>query len=45
MQVVLEAHYPRLAEAMRRREEHERASGHCLDGWQTLLHYVPDERD
>ncbi len=45
MQVVLESHYPTLSEAMRRREAHEKTTGHRLDGWQTLLHYMPDAPD
>ena len=38
MRVVLESHYPRVAEATRKREAHETASGHCLKGWWMLFH-------
>jgi hypothetical protein len=39
MRVVLESHYPRVADATRKREAHETASGHSLKGWWMLFHY------
>ena len=43
MKLLLESHYPTLAKAKRRREEHEKASGHSPHGWYMLTHYAPDE--
>jgi len=45
MRRLLEAHYPTVAEATRKREAHERASGHSLGGWWILRHYGLDERE
>jgi hypothetical protein len=45
MNVLLESHYPKVAEARRTREELEKASGHSLTGWYMLLNYVPNERE
>jgi hypothetical protein len=43
MRVLLKSHYPTVAEAKRRGEEHETASGHCLRAWWMLLQYSSDE--
>ena len=43
MKVLLESHYPRVAEAERLREEHETATGHTMKGWWMAQHYMPDE--
>jgi hypothetical protein len=45
MKHLLDSHYPTVAEAMRRRVDHERASGHSLKGWWILRHYGFDERE
>jgi hypothetical protein len=45
MRFLLESHYPNVAAARRRREEHERASGHSLKGWYMLLSYAPGETE
>jgi hypothetical protein len=45
MRTLLESHYPKVAEAKQRREEHEKASGHSLSGWYMFLHYAPREAD
>ena len=44
MKVLLQSHYPRLAEANRKREEHEAASGHSLKGWWMLSQYAERQR-
>jgi len=41
MEALLKSHYPTVAGVMRRREEHETATGHSLKGWATLLNYAP----
>ena len=45
MRMLLESHYPTVAEARRRREEHEKTSGHSLNRWYMLLNYAPDETE
>jgi len=42
MRALLDAHYPRVAEASRLRERHEAASGHSLKGWWILSQYGLD---
>ena len=42
MRALLDAHYPRVAEASRLREQHEAASGHSLKGWWILSQYGRD---
>jgi hypothetical protein len=44
MKVLLRSHYPKFAEANRRREEHEAASGHSLKGWWMLSQYSGRQR-
>ena len=44
MKVLLHSHYPKLAEANRKREEHEAASGHSLKGWWMLSQYSGRQR-
>jgi hypothetical protein len=39
MKVLLQSHYPKFAEANRKREEHEAASGHSLKGWSTVFRF------
>jgi len=40
MKALLTSHRPRFAEATRRRQEHEAASGHSLRAWWMLLQYA-----
>jgi len=42
MKTLLDAHYPTVSDANRKREAHETASGHSLKGWWVLSHYVRD---
>ena len=44
MKGLLQSHYPKLAEANRKREEHEAASGHSLKGWWMLSQYSGRQR-
>jgi hypothetical protein len=43
MKVLLESHYPKVAEARRTREQHEKASGHSLSGWYMFPNDAPNE--
>ena len=43
MKALLDTHYPKTADANRKREVHEAASGHSLDGWWAFPQYFPDE--
>lgn len=43
MKALLDTHYPKVADANRKREAHETASGHSLDGWWMLSQYIPDQ--
>ena len=45
MKVLLDSHYPTLAEANRKRAQHETATGHCLRGWWMASQYMPDETE
>jgi len=45
MRALLESHYPQLAEAKRRSEEHETASGHSLRAWWMASNYMADETE
>ena len=45
MKVLLHSHYPKLAEANRKREAHEAASGHSLKGWWMLSQYSGRQRN
>ena len=40
---LLDTHYPKVADANRKREAHETASGHSLEGWWMLSQYMPDD--
>ena len=44
MKALLQSHYPKFAEANRKREEHEAASGHSLKGWWMLSQYSGRQR-
>jgi hypothetical protein len=44
MKVLLHSHYPMLAEANRKRAQHEAASGHSLKGWWMLSQYSGRQR-
>jgi len=43
MRVLLESHYPTVAEAKRRCEEHEKATGHSLRGWYMRSSYFGNQ--
>ena len=43
MKALLDTHYPKVADANRKREAHETESGHSLNGWWVLSQYMPDE--
>jgi len=43
MRALLDTHYPKVADANRKREAHETASGHSLEGWWALSQYIADE--
>jgi len=45
MRALLEAHYPTVAETTRRREEHEKLTGHSLKAWSMFSSYSADEAD
>lgn len=45
MATLLELHYPTLAEAERKRAEHERVSGHSLKAWRILPNYGFHEKE
>jgi len=45
MRALLESHYPQLAEAKRRSEEHETASGHSLKAWWMASSYIADHTE
>ena len=42
MKVLLDSHYPRVAEASRLRDAHENATGHSLKAWWVLSQYGLD---
>lgn len=45
MKVLMDAHYPTVIEADRKREAHEIATGHSLKSWRMLLQYGPLDRE
>jgi hypothetical protein len=45
MKALMDAHHPHLAEATRRRIEHEAASGHSLKGWWMAMQYAPQDQE
>jgi hypothetical protein len=45
MRILLESHYPNVAEAKRQAAEHETSSGHSVRGWAMLSQYASDETD
>jgi len=45
MKALIDSHHPRFADAARRRDDHEAATGHSLKAWWVLLQYAPDDSD